>query len=370
MNNKYFLLFEDCRIVKGYLKAIIYDLNRPTNSNEIPISLIEFIESCIHTPVNDVINSYKDVSDQNIALEYIDFLIEREYGFFADDHVKKHIKKLSLVHESPSYIKNAIICYNNNIYNSLTSIISELNLLMCEDVEFRCDIKSKVKLNDLLNTLIDSIFKRVIIRLNYMECLTEVFLNKYTKKNPRIAHTYIYNAPFDKQTDNYTFSMSSVDYYNDCGIINKDNFIINQPFFIESQSFNTCLHKKVSIDFKGDIKHCPSMNKSYGNINDKSLIEIINQSNFQEKWQIKKDNILICNDCEHRHMCMDCRAFIQNSSNKNSKPSKCSYNPYIGKWDGENGYLTIEDCGIELNGNEIKIDHDKLRIINKRLWAD
>ncbi len=83
------------------------------------------------------------------------------------------------------------------------------------------------------------------------------------------------------------------------------------------------------------------MSKSFGNINNISLQEVVDDNDFKSLWYIKKDNIEVCKDCEFRYMCIDCRCFIKDKSNIYSQPSKCKYNPYIGKWEGEKGYTPI-----------------------------
>ncbi|MDG1849344.1 MAG: grasp-with-spasm system SPASM domain peptide maturase [Flavobacteriales bacterium] len=370
MKNKFFLLFEDCRIVEGYTNAIIYDLNRSANSNHIPKSLVPFIEKCKSIPVLDVINSYENVEEQQIAQEYLDFLLEREFGFLADSHVKDQMGKLNLDYETASTVQNAIICCNDHTFKNINSIISQLNELLCEDIEFRCVIKSEENFNALCNLLNDSVFQTIIFRMDYEEFLTEKLIENCSLQNPRISHTFVYGAPVFKETEQFTFLTDKADYYNDCGKINKDKFVINQPFYLESQSCNTCLHKKISIDFEGNIKNCPSMHHDHGCIKDKSLVAAIDEPKFKTAWFIKKDEIEICSDCEFRHMCLDCRAFIDNPENPYSRPSTCGYNPYIGKWLGEAGYKSFEECGVISNEQSLSIDHDKIASLNEELWAE
>lgn len=85
------------------------------------------------------------------------------------------------------------------------------------------------------------------------------------------------------------------------------------------------------------------MDKHYGNIMDKNLKEVVQSQEFQKLWHIKKDDIKVCQDCEFRHMCIDCRAFIKDPKDIYSQPSKCPNNPYIAKWKGEEGYITVEE---------------------------
>jgi SPASM domain peptide maturase of grasp-with-spasm system len=125
-----------------------------------------------------------------------------------------------------------------------------------------------------------------------------------------------------------------------CGTIHPNSFVQNISFFTESLSFNTCLNRKIVIDEKGEIKNCPSMSESFGNVNENSIKSIIETPEFQKKWFIKKDDIKVCSDCEFRYMCLDCRAFLNNDELFH-QPAKCGYNPYIAKWKGQEGYIPV-----------------------------
>ena len=103
--------------------------------------------------------------------------------------------------------------------------------------------------------------------------------------------------------------------------------------FSESLQYNNCLNKKIGIDINGEIKNCPSMEKSYGNISNTSLLDVINNNEFKALWSINKDKINICKDCEFRYVCTDCRAFISDPDDIYSKPLKCGYNPYTNIWE-------------------------------------
>jgi len=74
------------------------------------------------------------------------------------------------------------------------------------------------------------------------------------------------------------------------------------------------------------------MSKSYGNIKDTSLEEALNKKGFKDLWNINKDKIKVCQDCEFRHICTDCRAYIENPNDIYSKPLKCGYDPYTSTW--------------------------------------
>ncbi|WP_449401633.1 SPASM domain-containing protein [Chryseobacterium wanjuense] len=87
----------------------------------------------------------------------------------------------------------------------------------------------------------------------------------------------------------------------------------------------------------GNIKNCPAMPQNFGNIKDTTLEKAVNHLDFKKYWNLTKDNIEICKDCEFRYICTDCRAYTERTNNNNdgldiSKPLKCGYNPYTGEW--------------------------------------
>lgn len=79
------------------------------------------------------------------------------------------------------------------------------------------------------------------------------------------------------------------------------------------------------------------MPESFGNIHNTSLENVIKNPEFKKYWNITKDHIETCKDCEFRYICTDCRAFTDKTHNKDgldtSKPLKCGYDPYTNKWE-------------------------------------
>jgi SPASM domain peptide maturase of grasp-with-spasm system len=249
-------------------------------------------------------------------------------------------------------------------------LVDQLSDLLCVNIEFRC---TELKLNDfqlLLDSFKNSVLESVVIRMDYSNYCTDEFIQKVIKQRSRIKHVYLYNSPLNNEGEQHTFIKDIADYINDCGYVYKDNFTINQPFFFEGQSCNTCLNKKATIDFDGNIKNCPAMNLTCGNVKEDKIKDVITTSEFQEMWNITKDQIEVCKDCEYRYMCLDCRAFVDNPDNMYSHPSRCNYNPYIAKWKGEEGFQSVADCGIDSNEKTFSIDHDRVKSINTVLWDE
>jgi hypothetical protein len=91
---------------------------------------------------------------------------------------------------------------------------------------------------------------------------------------------------------------------------------------------------------------------------------------FKKLWQITKNQIDVCKDCEYRYMCTDCRCFIKDPQNIYSQPSKCNYNPYVAKWKDEEGYVPIEECGEYRQETGFVPNKKKIREINKKLYNE
>ncbi|MFP3599815.1 grasp-with-spasm system SPASM domain peptide maturase, partial [Chryseobacterium sp. SIMBA_029] len=76
-----------------------------------------------------------------------------------------------------------------------------------------------------------------------------------------------------------------------CGKVDLKYFNTNLPKILEAVNHNSCLHKKIGIDIKGNIKHCPLMPQTFGNIHTSNLEETFIQSDFKKYWNLTKDHI-------------------------------------------------------------------------------
>lgn len=339
-------IFSICIPVNGHNRSIIYDLQRNKYSF-IPNDLYLLIKNHDGELLTNIKASYKNKFD-DIIDEYFDFLVKNEYGFFTNS--PQMFPDLDLVWKSSSHITNAIIAQQNSGENYKV-IFEKLDCLNCKAIQLRLlNLDNWELLNKILKLTDNSRIKHIDLFLPYMN---ERFLDDYKKlvfNFNRIWNIYIHNAPSNKiefideqKAHPIIFTTQKITDNNFCGTIHPNKFVQNIPFFTESQQFNTCLNRKISFDEDGFIKNCLSMKKHYGNINEVDLKMVVKTEEFQKLWYIKKDDIKVCKDCEFRHMCMDCRAIIKDPDNIYSQPAKCLYNPYIAKWDGQPGYITVEE---------------------------
>lgn len=99
--------------------------------------------------------------------------------------------------------------------------------------------------------------------------------------------------------------------------------IINYNFYCEAKLYNTCLNKKISIDGNGSVKNCLYLDKSFGNYKTNSMLQIAANHEFTQIWNLNRDSITKCHNCEFRYMCTDCGPFIFNA---NIQTFKCYKN--------------------------------------------
>lgn len=332
--SKKFVLFGNCKITKGYSRAIICDLYR-FKYYYIPLELCEIIEQLKYKDVNTIIESYKD--QKETIVEYLDYFIKMDLGIFTNDPLSfPPIKDEWL---SPYKITTSIIDFNDKnviTLNHYKKFIEEISNLGCQLLELRFFFQvSKKYLLEIISLTNNTRIKNLNITLKYS---TEILkgLEKLLINNKRIKILHFFST---KESKNYTYKDALIIFStennineSDCGNICKSKFLPNIEHYTEALNYNTCLNRKISVDSFGNLKNCPSDNRKFGNLNDsKSLQEIIEDEEFTKYWKIKKDDISECRDCEYRYICMDCRVF-KRSQEILDKPLKCNYNPYKAEW--------------------------------------
>ncbi|HEY1053755.1 MAG TPA: grasp-with-spasm system SPASM domain peptide maturase [Emticicia sp.] len=337
----YFLFFGNCVIVKGANRSLLIDL-QSSRYKAVPNLLVDILKENKVRTLEEIKSDNEHQYDEGIDT-YINFFLDDDWGFITAK--PEYFPNLSLEWDYPGLISNSIIDIRSEIPDYLSDALKELDTLGCEAVQFR---------------LYGSINPEVLSTINrYISTLTFTYIEVFLKFDDNIIHFikanahgfirfrgfYFYNSPENKTVllkDNAGTSLTTMRYQKEvmdihsCGKVELAAFVPDLMLFTESQKHNTCLNRKISIDINGEIKNCPSMLRSYGNIRDTTLIEAIEKAGFKELWYIHKDQIEICKDCEFRHVCTDCRAFIEEPGNIYSKPAKCSYDPYTSTWGDEN----------------------------------
>lgn len=339
---KSFLLYSNCIPVKGYSRSIICDLQY-NKYILIPNSLFEILHEFNGKSINDVLSNFEDEDEKAIILEYFDFLYGDNFIFFTN-HTES-FPKMGLDWKEPISINNAIIDISFNNNSEIISYLKKMDKLGVKFLQLRyfdteTEVSDILALNEFLENIESSIISISYV-LKYNSQFNEKSINDLLMMFPRITSILFYDSPKDfdcflVKENTVFFFENKIDSEISCGLINAGNFAINNKNFTESQSHNTCLNRKISIDKDGNIKNCPSMPQSFGNIKDTTLEEALNHPDFKKYWNVTKDLIEVCKDCEFRHICTDCRAYTERTHFEGdidlSKPLKCGYNPYTNEW--------------------------------------
>lgn len=342
----YFRTFANCLISKGVTRSIISDLQREI-SEFIPNSMVEIIEELnSNVSISDVVKMYceEDEENEEIIREYISFLQKKNLGFYCEKDDFKRFPPLNLSFHSPSHITNIIIEIRKSNISQLQQIVSSLDILLCKNVNLVFYESLNFDDYKIISAFFEnSVVENVEIVAKYEGNTNRELLEKISKEFIKLTRLTLFNAP-EKEVivQNSKILMdvillkTQVTNFKFCGIVNMEYFDTNLPKILESINHNSCLHKKISIDIDGNIKNCPSMPQIFGNIKNILLEKAVAQKDFNKYWNITKDHIEICKDCEFRNICTDCRAYTERTHDKNgidiSKPLKCGYDPYKGEW--------------------------------------
>lgn len=332
-NTKKFLLFSNCIPVKGASRSLICDLWLQ-KFHFIPNALYEILTNFNGRTINDVKNSYP--SDTQIIDGYFDFLRKESYIFFPDN--VKSFPAMDLKWKYPGKISNAILDFNKNSTYKIANIIPQLDTLGCSALEIRCFDSFDFDFYErTLKPTQDSRLKYISLIVKFSDSIKIEQWQKFSKNNGRIMSISVHSSPNDYKhsSEEYlpiNFIKQELKSADCCGNICSSYFTLSPKHFSEAQEFNTCLNRKISVDTNGYIKNCPSQKEHFGHINSNSLTETVLNKKFTKLWNIKKDDIKVCKDCEFRYICTDCRVNLSDKNDIYSKPAKCSYNPYTTKW--------------------------------------
>ena len=335
--NKLISLYPSCILVRGAMRSTICDLDRHKYFL-IPNSLYDLLQEFNRKPLIEIFAAYPD--DIDALEEYFEFLFSNDFIVLIDATELSLFPELNKQFLNRTQVNNAILDINPLNPYPLQNIAPQLKELGCEHLQIRLYKPASISfLTSVLELFQDKNLSSIQLVAAYNPLWTfsdlKVLLEQFHLHSIDIhstpANICEEEMNFDNQRWNVKFYQKAIEDHTYCGVVNAMYFRVNTPLYLESLQFNTCLNRKISVDENGEIKNCPSMTRSFGNIQSTSLQEVIAMSDFTNIWNISKDQIRICQDCEFRYICTDCRAFTQNND-PFGKPAKCGYDPYTATW--------------------------------------
>lgn len=123
-------------------------------------------------------------------------------------------------------------------------------------------------------------------------------------------------------------------------------FFFNQQSYQKNRHWNSCWAGKAAVTSRGDVIPCVfARDHIAGNIKQQSLSDIIKGEQMRHFWELTKDYIEVCKDCEYRYVCRDCRPWAYGlTSNLYTKSPRCTYNPYTGQWEKAREPFDAGEC--------------------------
>ncbi len=379
-SNNHFLLYSNCIAVGGWINCIIYDLQL-CRHKYIPLSLFEILNQAKEKNIKDLLGLYEK-KYHKLILQHFKQLEKEGFGFYTDD--PSQFPDLNMEWDHPGIISNAIIDWTkphkekaNKFYNcqsgsdKVNEFIEELG---CEGVQLivPSDIK---KAEAILKRFDERRVKSLELITDYVSKVHSKQLIAMAEKYFRVFFICFYNSPEFKEVEGkHNVRITYLDTPIKAAEAYKLKaerwpFVINIPFFTESQKHHTYFNRKIYISTIGEIKNAPECEEVIGNINTQSieeLIQAIKKESNQKYWHVSKDICDVCKHCEFRYMCMDNRIPYLRQNGEWYHKEECTYNPYIAKWKGEDGYKTLNEIGVISDEDWFFIGYNKVEQINQK----
>ena len=342
---------EEIRLVEGSNRSCLYDLPR-RNYHFVPVQIGSLIDKLEGQPV-DIANLLDE--EEKSWLSYFE---EEEFIVKVPKVVVNNFSKLKLDWESPAIITNAII--EDGIF--LEKALSYIDQLFCKFLVLKCETVPRLK-EILINNFKVSNYQNldVILKQADTDGLTQL-----REEFPILGNVYLNakpNSELEDQEDVFYLKKGE----------KRPVFTVNIETFTEAQSQHLYYNRKLFIGSTGLIKNAPESKDLFGNIEylekANELLEIVASEEFQKYWFVSKNNCNVCQDCEFKYMCLDARAPALRKNGKWQYAEECQYNPYISKWKGEEGYLSLNNSGVRYVNDAYSIDHEMIELINEELWT-
>lgn len=342
---KHVLLFTDCVPVEGHTASAIYDLTRGRIST-FPSEYFPLFELFRTHRLGELLDTFSEDDRANLH-DFFGFLLSNEYVAFVDDLAP--FPEIPSAWDAPCTIENAVIDVNRQRHD-YRKIVSELDALGCVHLQVR-SYSSVFSVSDLVDLA-------RLCRGTSIQTLQAVIPHDPTNSdddyvsvvtsNRILVGLAVHSASQDRRIRvdygargtsanlvamEIEMTTKKLESDLDCGSITKKQLLRpSTPTFSELHHFNGCLNRKISIDENGQVRNCPAMKRSFGHHQSVTLSDIVAEPSFQSAWRARKDEIKVCQDCQYRYACTDCRAFLEDPDSENSKPLKCGYDPYTDSW--------------------------------------
>ena len=340
-SRKLLFMYTFCKPVKGHARSAIYDLEAQ-KLHLISNTVYDFITRCEGKSYHEICSLYKDTDKEVIDTLMSSLSDKRLICFVEKDDYHRFIPMPDFPRPE-SGLNNFIIDIDAESDYDLDDALRKISSFKLQAIQLRFLYAIDY---DMLAQIVGNIYTihtgsiEITIPIQTLERADAPYL--LLERYQNITNLYVWGATSAKNESykqcNIAYTSKTQNNKTLCGCRGKHSFSCNKRLYVEAQKQNTCLAGKCCIDKDGRIKNCPSMPYIYGNIKDitiEELQQIVASDSFTRFFRIKKDEIRVCNVCEFRYACFDCRAFLSEKDDLFSKPEKCCYNPYTACWENK-----------------------------------
>ena len=327
-----FRLFACNLPVAGASRAVVCDLQRGELFH-IPMELHTLLTEFEGQTLGEIKAALPPEVAERVEGAY-GLLLENDLGVWLDAEEAARFPAIDLTHERATSLQNAIVDVNRDSRHDYPAIFAQLDELGCAHLELRFyDPVSLDELSRILEPTRRGRLRSIQLVVPHAGWTAEDF-ERLHAAHPRIATISVHGAPARETLRPgrklaVSFYRQRIESSDACGRIHPGGFAVNLETVAEAQRFNTCLNQKLGIDTAGNIKNCPSCTECFGAAATTRLSDVVQLGAFRRLWNVNKDQVDICRDCEYRYICTDCRAFVTDPL---AKPAKCTYDPYTGEW--------------------------------------
>ncbi len=360
--NELFLRNQLCIPVQGYNRAIIYDILRK-DYFFIPKEYYPILNT------DDFIKFAKLNADEDRD-DLVSFLKEEEMIFeIHDTEQKECFTVLDRNLYNPNQLTNIVIY--SNIDFAFFDLIDDQYLMNLSIIAPQIDT-DLLKLVEKINSLeVDNVYLYI---LDFNEAQLDEYVEILSSQQ-LIFSVNFFGASVvvhkTKMLNNIYFNFFEENFNDYKRKLTTDKLVVNNDHFLEAYNYHSYYFGKVHIDEVGNIKNGLNNKESFGNIasiTKEHFFDIIASTSFREVGNIKKDNTLVCQDCEFRYMCLDSRVPIRGDTEWYHE-TECVYNPYLSKWNHETGYLNLIDSGVTVSSTGSTVDVGKLSLEFEKAWS-
>jgi len=321
--NKRLFLFSCCMPVKGSRRGAVYDLQRD-DIELVPNSLIDFIHYINKKPVQDILDEWRD---NEVAQEYLELLIEKEFVFLSsEDHFPKLSNKC--INDDTSKIEFMTLTISDFIIEKIQMIAERIEYLGVKRLHLHFPFEVDL---EKMSGLIQSFKQSCVINLSISIPYQKDF-NPNIIQEQRLKSIYFYNSPYSDTIEIYKINL----YFLKCSEhdlllpkANIDAMAINHRAFLTGKNANLGLYKTIFVNAVGRIQLNSTDINEYGCILGSEIEKSL--SLLSEIWNIRRDKITPCRNCELKYACT--ANYIPEYDKGNSRYFvNCNYNPYSNEW--------------------------------------